>query len=84
MDFHLLDLATIFEEVGHVPPKIERNTYFRPTFGSWCLISVIFTNCYNGLMISSLNAPLPTFEPKIFNDLDCSRLSLNETDSMYA
>lgn len=46
-------------------------------------MSVILTNCYNGLMITELNAPLPWFEPKTFNDLVCSKLSLNETDILY-
>ncbi|OXA42219.1 hypothetical protein Fcan01_22783 [Folsomia candida] len=71
----LFILATMFEEAGHVPSKIERNTHFRLTLGIWCLMSVILTNCYNGLMISELNAPLPAFEPGTFRDLLCRKLS---------
>ncbi|OXA41091.1 hypothetical protein Fcan01_23943 [Folsomia candida] len=78
----LLVVATIFEEAGHVPDKMEKKTYFRLSFGAWCLMSVILTNCYNGLMISELNAPLPSWEPKTFQNLICSKMSMNTTDKM--
>lgn len=51
-------LATMFEETGHVPKNMAENTYFRLTFGCWCIMSVILTNCYNGLMISDLKGHL--------------------------
>ncbi|OXA37134.1 hypothetical protein Fcan01_28110 [Folsomia candida] len=73
-------LATIFEETGHVPNKIARLTPFRLTFGLWCLMSVVLTNCYNGLMISDLNAPLPSFKARTFNDLVCNKVPRSETD----
>lgn len=73
-------LATIFEESSHIPQEIERKIYFRFTFGFWCLMSVILTNCYNGLMISELNAPLPAFVPETFKDLVCTKVSADTTD----
>lgn len=76
----LFILATMFEETGHVPSRIERNTQFRLAIGVWCLMSVILTNCYNGLMISELNAPFPAFQPGEFSDLLCRKLSQNTTD----
>ncbi|OXA47706.1 hypothetical protein Fcan01_17968 [Folsomia candida] len=65
-------LANIFEETGYVPVHLERQHFFRFVIGSWIMISVILTNCYNGLMISSLNSPLPeTNIPETFQDLIC-------------
>ncbi|OXA37105.1 Glutamate receptor ionotropic, delta-2 [Folsomia candida] len=80
----LFILATMFEETGHVPNAVSKLTPFRLTFGPWCLMSVVVTNCYNGLMISDLNAPLPTFKPKTYEDLLCDRVSQNTTDQLIA
>ncbi|OXA49171.1 hypothetical protein Fcan01_15919 [Folsomia candida] len=45
--------------------------------GGWILMSVILTNCYNGLMISSLNSPLPKANiPETFQDLICHDKSI--------
>ncbi|OXA41278.1 hypothetical protein Fcan01_23953 [Folsomia candida] len=71
----LFILATIFEETGHLPVKIERNIFFRFVLGSWCLVSVILTNCYNGIMISELNSPLPTHRLSLFEHLVCERMT---------
>lgn len=68
----LFVLANIFEETGHVPRHLGKQHFFRLVIGSWVLMSVILTNCYNGLMISSLNAPLPKTDiPETFQDLIC-------------
>ncbi|OXA49801.1 hypothetical protein Fcan01_15571 [Folsomia candida] len=65
-------LANIFEEAGYVPVQLDKQQFFRMVVGSWILMSVILTNCYNGLMISSLNSPLPkTNIPETFEDLIC-------------
>ncbi|OXA37470.1 Transposable element Tc3 transposase [Folsomia candida] len=61
----------IFEESGFVPREMERKPFFRYIFGSWLLICGILTNCYNGLMITELNAPLPGYSPEMFEDLIC-------------
>ncbi|OXA40643.1 hypothetical protein Fcan01_24504 [Folsomia candida] len=79
----LFILATMFEEPGQMAKKIERATYFRLILGSWCLMSIFLTNCYNGLMISELNAPLPSFEPKTFHELICLKLSLESTERFF-
>ncbi|OXA45859.1 hypothetical protein Fcan01_18949 [Folsomia candida] len=67
----LFVLATLFEETGFLPSKIEKHTFFRFTLGTWCLMSVILTNCYNGIMITELNAPLKLFHPDTFDHLRC-------------
>ncbi|OXA44818.1 hypothetical protein Fcan01_20519 [Folsomia candida] len=55
----LFILANMLEESGSIPRSMEKKAFYRYTLGSWVLMSVILTNCYNGLMITSLNAPLP-------------------------
>ncbi|OXA39992.1 hypothetical protein Fcan01_25357 [Folsomia candida] len=65
-------LAIIFEEAGFVPMRLEKQEFFRMVAGGWILMSVVLTNCYNGLMISNLNSPLPrTNIPETFQDLIC-------------
>ncbi|OXA41261.1 hypothetical protein Fcan01_24105 [Folsomia candida] len=46
-------LGNLFEEAGFIPKNV-----FRLILGSWILISVILTSCYNGLITTELNAPL--------------------------
>ncbi|OXA39942.1 hypothetical protein Fcan01_25234 [Folsomia candida] len=70
----LFILATLFEETGFIPSKIVKCDYFRLSLGTWCLMSVILTNVYNGLMISELNAPRKMFHPEIFFHLRCQNL----------
>lgn len=64
----LFILANMLEESGSIPRSMEKKAFYRYTLGSWVLMSVILTNCYNGLMITSLNAPLPGWGPTIFQD----------------
>ncbi|OXA49246.1 hypothetical protein Fcan01_15353 [Folsomia candida] len=74
----LFILATIFEENGHLPLKLRGNWFLRLIFGSWCLVSVILTNCYNGIMISELNSSFSALRPSLFNHLLCRRMGANE------
>ncbi|OXA48524.1 hypothetical protein Fcan01_16422 [Folsomia candida] len=68
----LFVLSTLFEEPGAISDKkLEAHFMFRFVLGSWCLVSVILTNCYNGLMITDLNAPLGSIRPERFRDLNC-------------
>ncbi|OXA40864.1 Glutamate receptor ionotropic, delta-1 [Folsomia candida] len=69
----LFILANMFEEGGFVPKCFEKSNFFRLTFGFWGLMALILTNCYTGLMISELNAPLRGNVPTIFQDLVCSK-----------
>lgn len=66
-------LANIFEEGGFVPGWFQGKNFYRFVFGSWTLMSVILTNCYNGLMISELNAPHRSNIPESFQDLICQK-----------
>ncbi|OXA46210.1 hypothetical protein Fcan01_19282 [Folsomia candida] len=67
----LFVMATLFEEAGYVPGFIEKTTFFRLSLGVWCVMSVILTNAYNGLMILELNAPRETQHPNEFSQLRC-------------
>ncbi|OXA46165.1 hypothetical protein Fcan01_18953 [Folsomia candida] len=79
----LFVLATLFDETGFLPSKIEKHTFFRFTLGTWCLMSVILTNCYNGIMITELNAPLKLFHPETFDHLRCRQDYLVDIEEYY-
>lgn len=64
-------LANIFEEPAFVPKKLESKQFFRLVLGTWVLTTVVLTNCYNGLMITELNSPLPATAPTSWRDLIC-------------
>lgn len=67
----LFVLASLFEEGSVVPGRIERMTFFRLCLGIWCLMSVILTNGYNGIMIYELNSPRRQSHPETFGELRC-------------
>ncbi|OXA53908.1 hypothetical protein Fcan01_10531 [Folsomia candida] len=67
----LFILATLFEEAPPIPGQIEKLSWLRMIFGSWCLMTVILTNCYSGLMITELNAPFKSYTKETFPDLSC-------------
>ncbi|OXA56015.1 hypothetical protein Fcan01_08860 [Folsomia candida] len=79
----LLLLATMFEEGFPVPPSVEKNAFCRMILGTWCLMSVILTNCYNGIMTSELNAPLQGRHPITFHDLVCSKIKRSNQNLDY-
>ncbi|OXA47932.1 hypothetical protein Fcan01_17215 [Folsomia candida] len=64
----------MFEEGFPVPTCVAKETFFRIVLGAWCLMSVFLTNCYNGIMTSELNAPLPGRHPITFNDLRTTQI----------
>lgn len=66
-------LASIFEE-GCMPTRIEKQTFFRISLGIWCLMSVVLTNGYNGIMIPELISPRRLFHPISFDQLDCNSI----------
>ncbi|OXA53882.1 hypothetical protein Fcan01_11250 [Folsomia candida] len=65
-------LASLFEEEGFMPSRIEKHNFFRISLGIWSLISVVLTNGYNGIMISELNSPRSLSHPETFDRLDCN------------
>ncbi|OXA53598.1 hypothetical protein Fcan01_11597 [Folsomia candida] len=65
-------LASLFEETGFMPSQMEKDTFFRISLGIWCLMSVVLTNGYNGIMISELNSPRREFHPDSFDQLSCN------------
>lgn len=81
--FWLFVLATILEECGYLPSKIERHSFIRLVLGFWCLMSVILTNCYNGIMISDLNAPRESSRLTLFDNLLCERLTKADALKIY-
>ncbi|OXA41964.1 hypothetical protein Fcan01_23045 [Folsomia candida] len=69
----LFMLATLFEETIPIPGQLEKLSWLRMIITSWCLMSVILTNCYNGLMITELNAPFRSYSKETFPDLSCGQ-----------
>jgi hypothetical protein len=69
----LFVIGTIFEETSSAPVKLEKKTFYRLSIGLWCLMVVFLTNCYNGLMITGLNSPLPGIKIESFRDLLCDQ-----------
>ncbi|OXA63280.1 hypothetical protein Fcan01_00642 [Folsomia candida] len=76
----LFILATMCEEGVLVPAELEKKAFFRYTFGAWILVSVVLVNCYNGIMVTDLNAPLPGETPSVFKDLLCPGELMSERD----
>lgn len=70
----LFVVGTLFEECTPLPRNIEQSTIFRLILGTWCLMTVILTNCYNGIMITELNAPYNSLRPTVFDHLHCERM----------
>ncbi|OXA58957.1 hypothetical protein Fcan01_04722 [Folsomia candida] len=76
--------ATIFEEPILITNKIGKSDFFRLVFVTWALVCVLLTNCYNGLMISALNAPLAGWKPESFTDLVCGGMNTNNaTEELF-
>lgn len=64
-------IALVFEEGMYLPAEVERKKFIRTVLGSWLLMSVFLTNCYNGIMIDEFNSPFPSIKIKTFRDLVC-------------
>jgi hypothetical protein len=74
----LFVLGTMFEETSSAPGQLEKKTFYRLSIGIWCLMVAILTNCYNGLMITDLNSPLPGSKMESFKDLLCDKSLLEK------
>ncbi|OXA41245.1 hypothetical protein Fcan01_23981 [Folsomia candida] len=79
----LFILGTLFEESSPIPVEIGRRWFVRFILGSWCVVSLILTNCYSGTMISELNSPLPALRPSSFADLVCENIEGNDVPKFH-
>lgn len=75
-------LATIFEECPSIPREIAGLPFVRYILGTWLIMSVILTNCYNGMLTTELNAPLPILPLQTFDDLICEQ-TRHDTDVYF-
>lgn len=64
-------LGGLLEDGVPITGKIEKRSVFRLVFGCWIIVGVLFSNCYNGLMITGLNSPLKAASVTRFKDLVC-------------
>lgn len=64
-------ISLFFEDFTSVPKAIGNGLFYRLIFVTWAPVAVLFTNCYSGLMITELNAPLKETRSQNFDDLVC-------------
>lgn len=64
-------ISLLLDDFTSVPHVIGKGLFFRLIFLTWGPIAVLFTNCYSGLMITELNAPLKETRSQTFEDLVC-------------
>ncbi|OXA39441.1 hypothetical protein Fcan01_25745 [Folsomia candida] len=58
----------------YVPGRKVEIPYFRIVFSIWCLMLVILSNAYTGLITTELNSPFPASHPEVWDDLACIKL----------
>ncbi|OXA54651.1 hypothetical protein Fcan01_11509 [Folsomia candida] len=64
-------VSVLFDDFSSVPKIVGTSLFYRLIFATWGPVSLLFTNCYSGLMISELNAPLKQTRSRNFEDLIC-------------
>lgn len=64
-------LGGLLEDGIPLPGKLENSLVFRLVFGCWIIVGVLLSNCFNGIMITELNAPLQASKINNFKDLVC-------------
>lgn len=79
----LMVLGAVFEDGVPLPSKVAGRLAFRQIFGGWLLVSVILTNCYNGLMITGLNSPLDSNLWESWRDWVCHWKTTNYSYNSY-
>jgi len=79
-------LSTLTDDSCGMPDKLRKNWNVRFLFGPWFLISVILVNCYIGLAISSLTAPIKLQSIHFFKNLTSMHYSHGEIirDQLWA
>lgn len=71
----IIFFATLFEEQC-IPSILGKTLFFRLVFGTWLISVMLLTSCYNSLLTTELNAPLPGKGPEAFEDLVCENSEL--------
>jgi hypothetical protein len=66
-------ISLLLDEGYAVTSKMWNSPIFRLSSAAWLLSSVLITNCYNGLLISELNAPLQGEKLNNFSQIFCHR-----------
>ncbi|OXA42221.1 hypothetical protein Fcan01_22781 [Folsomia candida] len=64
-------VSLFLDDSSSVPQVIGSALFYRLLFCTWGPVAVLLTNCYSGLMISELNAPLKQARARVFEDLVC-------------
>ncbi|OXA37085.1 hypothetical protein Fcan01_28140 [Folsomia candida] len=64
-------LSLFFEDFTPVRKYMANTFFYRILFSSLGFVAVLLTNCYTGIMITELNAPLQQSRPETFQQLIC-------------
>ncbi|OXA42460.1 hypothetical protein Fcan01_22846 [Folsomia candida] len=73
---YLSFISVLFDDFSSVPEAIGHSLFYRLVFVTWGPAALIFTNCYSGLIISELNAPLRRTISHSFADIICQNREL--------
>ncbi|OXA39836.1 hypothetical protein Fcan01_25339 [Folsomia candida] len=64
-------ISVLLDDSSSVPDVVGNSLFYRLVFVTWAPALLLFTNCYSGLMITELNAPLKQKRSQSFEGLIC-------------
>lgn len=64
-------ISLLFDDFTCIPRVIENQLFYRIIFSVWGPVAVLVINCYSGLIVTELNAPLESVRPEVAEDLIC-------------
>ncbi|OXA45995.1 hypothetical protein Fcan01_19243 [Folsomia candida] len=64
-------ISLLLDDFTSVPESIANGLFYRLIFTVWGPVAVLIINCYGGLLVSELNAPLESVRPQTVEDLIC-------------
>ncbi|OXA54442.1 putative anion transporter 6 [Folsomia candida] len=70
----------LIDEVSYIPSKLQNLSVFRQISLPWLLVGSLLSNCYIGLLIENINAPLPATKFETFAAITCASRETLEID----
>lgn len=64
-------VSLVFDDFTNITSSIRNQVFYRLIFTAWGPVAVLLINCYSGLIVSELNAPLQADQPEVIYDLLC-------------
>lgn len=78
----LLYISMLLDDFSSVPEVVRNSLFYRLIFVAWGPVAILLTNCYSGLMISELNAPLRQARSQNFEDLICKNRHIYDSAAL--